>query len=160
MHSLHRIAEVMPTLKDVAIEAGVSPSTVSRVLNNDPRISADTRSRVMEAVHQLGYSANLAARALATDRNSTLCLIQYKMESHLLASPIPQFQMGANDAAHEQHQLLMHMHVDKPMMASPNKLEMLQRHRPNGLIICGPMIKPQFILDLYFQGYPIVLVDN
>lgn len=45
------------TIKDVAALAGVSPSTVSRVCNNNPSISRETRARVLEAMAQLGYEA-------------------------------------------------------------------------------------------------------
>ncbi len=53
-----------PTLKDVAQRAGVSYSTVSRVINNKGYISTQTREQVEQAVRDLGYSPNLAARNL------------------------------------------------------------------------------------------------
>ena len=43
------------TIKDVAARAGVSPSTVSRVCNNNPSISRETRERVQKAIEELGY---------------------------------------------------------------------------------------------------------
>ncbi|MGH7912678.1 MAG: LacI family DNA-binding transcriptional regulator, partial [Candidatus Dormibacteraceae bacterium] len=57
-----------PTSADVAAAAGVSRATVSFVLNDKPnsRIPEDTRRRVLEAAHQLGYSPNPTARSLAT----------------------------------------------------------------------------------------------
>ena len=57
-----------PTRDDVAQLAGVSGWTVSKVINGnlDSRISDETRGRVMDAVHQLGYRPNQTARALAT----------------------------------------------------------------------------------------------
>jgi LacI family transcriptional regulator len=53
-----------PTLRDVAIHAGVSPMTVSRTLRDDRGVSVDTRRRVREAVNQLGYRPNELARSL------------------------------------------------------------------------------------------------
>lgn len=48
------------TIKDVAKLAGVSPSTVSRVCNNNPTISKETRERVQKAIQELGYEASLS----------------------------------------------------------------------------------------------------
>lgn len=46
------------TIKDVAKLAGVSPSTVSRVCNNNPAISQETRERVQKAMEELGYDTD------------------------------------------------------------------------------------------------------
>lgn len=57
-----------PTIRDVAEQAGVSIATVSRVLNNRADVSVETRERVREVARSVGYSADPAARALATQR--------------------------------------------------------------------------------------------
>ena len=59
-----------PTMIDVARQAGVSPMTVSRALRDDPRVSPETKTRVMEAVNALGYRRNEAARNLRLGRSS------------------------------------------------------------------------------------------
>lgn len=63
------------TIKDVAKEAKVSPSTVSRVLGNSPRISDETKIRVMEAVKKLNYHPNVIARSLAVNSSKILGLV-------------------------------------------------------------------------------------
>ena len=60
-----RSAKGGPTARDVAVLAGVSPMTVSRVVNGDTRVRPDRRASVEAAIAQLGYQPNLAARALA-----------------------------------------------------------------------------------------------
>lgn len=55
---------VKPTIYDVAKHAGVGIGTVSRVLNNSEQVSADTRQRVMDAIHELKFKPNHAARKL------------------------------------------------------------------------------------------------
>lgn len=60
-------SHIMPavtTAKDIAIQLNISPSTVGRALSDDPRISAATRKRVMEAAVELGYVVNRAARMM------------------------------------------------------------------------------------------------
>ena len=60
-----------PTLRDVAREADVSYQTVSRVINNNLHVSADTRSRVMKAIDDLGFRPNRAAQIMQTKRSHT-----------------------------------------------------------------------------------------
>jgi DNA-binding LacI/PurR family transcriptional regulator len=64
-----------PTLHDVARLAGVSYQTVSRVVNDSPNVSKKTRARVQQAIEQLGYQPNKAARSLITRRSQTIQII-------------------------------------------------------------------------------------
>lgn len=64
-----------PSMQDVATAAGVSHQTVSRVVNNEATIRAATRAKVEDAIAELGYRRNLAARALAADRTLAIGLI-------------------------------------------------------------------------------------
>jgi len=68
-----------PTIRDVAKEAGVSGATVSYILNGRgnqrSRISPETKARVLAAAHQLGYTANAAARNLRRQRTDRICLV-------------------------------------------------------------------------------------
>ena len=69
-------------IDDVAREAGVSPSTVSRVLNNQPsavRISASTANRVRHAAARLRYQPNAAARSLCTTQTHTVGVIAHDL---------------------------------------------------------------------------------
>ncbi|HET6824427.1 MAG TPA: substrate-binding domain-containing protein [Amnibacterium sp.] len=65
----------MPNIFDVAAAAGVSHQTVSRFLKGDPTVRAATRQRIEQAVAELGYRPNAAARALASRRTRTIGLI-------------------------------------------------------------------------------------
>jgi DNA-binding LacI/PurR family transcriptional regulator len=67
------------TLHDVARLAGVSYQTVSRVVNNNPNVAEDTRERVTQAIQELDYRPNRAARSLITRRSQTLHLISFNI---------------------------------------------------------------------------------
>lgn len=69
-----------PVMADVARLAGVSLQTVSRVVNGAPHLRPATRAKVEEAIGQLGYRPNVAARALVTRRSATLGVIGTKSE--------------------------------------------------------------------------------
>ena len=64
-----------PTLNDVAKVLGLSHQTVSRVINNHPRVLPETRERVRQAINALGYKPNQAARFLANRRSTIIGLV-------------------------------------------------------------------------------------
>jgi DNA-binding LacI/PurR family transcriptional regulator len=64
-----------PTLEDVAKAIGVSHQTVSRVINNHPRVLPKTRERVLQAIDAIGYKPNQAARFLANRRSTLIGLV-------------------------------------------------------------------------------------
>lgn len=64
-----------PTLRDVAREADVSYQTVSRVINENANVSAETRARVQKAIKTLGFRPNRAAQILQTERSNTIEVI-------------------------------------------------------------------------------------
>ena len=76
-----------PTLDQVAIAAGVSRATVSRVINGSPKVSESARLAVSHAVEQLGYVPNRAARSLVTRRTDSMALVVEEPESRLFADP-------------------------------------------------------------------------
>ncbi|WP_454299981.1 LacI family DNA-binding transcriptional regulator [Salana multivorans] len=71
-----------PRMADVARLAGVSPQTVSRVINGHPNVSAQVRERVQQAVTTLRYRRNPAARSLATRRTMSLGVVTYGLAQH------------------------------------------------------------------------------
>lgn len=65
------------TLYDVANQSGVSYQTVSRVINDHPHVSEETRQRVLQVIRELGYRPNKAAQSLVTRRSHTLAIITF-----------------------------------------------------------------------------------
>ena len=76
-----------PTLEEVASRAGVGRGTVSRVINGSPQVSERTRSRVLQAVDELGYVPNMAARALVTRRSGAIALVVSEPEERIFGEP-------------------------------------------------------------------------
>ena len=69
-------------MADVAVRAGVSHQTVSRVINGHPSVAPLTRERVQQAIAELGYRPNLAARALVTGSTRTIGLVTIKINQY------------------------------------------------------------------------------
>ena len=82
----------VPTLADVARQAAVSTATVSRCLNSPDQVVAETRERVMQAVHALGYAPNFSARALAAKRTNIIGAVIPTMDNAIFARGIQAFQ--------------------------------------------------------------------
>lgn len=74
------------TIKDVAKKAGVSPSTVSRVLSNHPRISAETSKKVKAIMEQLGYHPNIMAKSLVSKTTNSICIMLPKSAEELFSN--------------------------------------------------------------------------
>lgn len=76
-----------PTLDEVAVLAGVSRATVSRVVNDSPRVSPEARRAVEEAVATLRYVPNRAARSLVTRRTDTIALVLSESNTQVFSDP-------------------------------------------------------------------------
>src|SRR5688572_9988149 len=64
-----------PSLEDIARKAGVSRSTVSRVINNDPNVKTETRERVARIIEQERYNPNTIARMMVTGRTQVIGVV-------------------------------------------------------------------------------------
>jgi DNA-binding LacI/PurR family transcriptional regulator len=91
------IAKDKITIKDVARAAGVSTQTVSRVLNNRPDVSSETRKRVKQVITSLGYSPNVFARNLSRGRSNMLGVIGYGLVYYGTSSVLTGIENKANE---------------------------------------------------------------
>jgi LacI family transcriptional regulator len=92
------------TLEDIARQAGVSRSTVSRVVNDSPNVREDVRRRVLGVIHETGYQPHAAARALASQRSSTIGLVLPHSVSFVFTDPyFPHLTKGIAQACNQLH---------------------------------------------------------
>jgi LacI family transcriptional regulator len=95
------------TLEDIAKQAGVSRSTVSRVVNEYPHIRADVRKRVLEVIQNTGYHPNAAARTLASQRSWTIGLVLPQSVSFFFTDPYyPHLTKGIAQACNQYNYTL------------------------------------------------------
>ena len=132
------------TLKDIADRSGVSMKTVSRVLNNEPNVSQDTRDRVEEAATQLGYRPNLAARGLASSRSFLIALLYDDVANSYVLSLMD----GATEACREQGYHLLVEPVRNGSLDSPAAVARLMRRlNVDGLILTPPLSDNPALLE-------------
>lgn len=93
----------MATLEDVARRAGVSIATVSKVLSNTPYFTEQTRAKVMQAVEELGYIPNLAARALSSGRTHIISVVFPYVYDAIFGDPMVLSILQGVEAECSQH---------------------------------------------------------
>lgn len=97
-----------PTLEMVARRAGVGRGTVSRVINGSSQVSPRTREAVHDAISELGYSPNHAARTLVTRRTDTVALVVSESRDRLFEDPFfADIIRGVSSVLHERDLQLM-----------------------------------------------------
>jgi len=97
-----------PTIRDVAVAAGVSHATVSRFLNGGHWVSPQARTAVEEAIHATGYTTNHHARSLATGRSNSVAFLLTEPQHLLFADPTFSLLLrGAAEALAERSMTLV-----------------------------------------------------
>lgn len=144
------------TIIDVAKEAGVSYSTVSRVVNNKSYVKPDTRERVTQAMNRLGYQANLQARALAGGRSQVIGLLVHNMSTQYMA----EIFRGIDDvlAYHDYEVMLYTTHRRRAKESA--YVNMMARGLADGLLIVLPRQPEAYIESLRDRDFPYVLIDQ
>jgi LacI family sucrose operon transcriptional repressor len=143
----------MATIHDVALKAGVSVTTVSRVLNNRGYISEATRKNVYETMEQLNYQPNEIARSLLRKQSNIIGLIIPSV-SH------PFFGELADHVEYYAYQngckvLLCNSRLDP--VKEKDYIEMLKRNRVNGIIMGSHTLEVDEYRNLHS---PIVTIDR
>jgi LacI family transcriptional regulator len=150
------------TLSDVARRAGVSEATASRVLNDRRYVSSAARTRVESAARELDYVANRAARNLSTARTWSIAFLTHHSQypaggEGTFASRV---LVGVTGALHAAGYDLIYAVVDDEAVHGLARLPSVRAGRSDGVILLGPAIPADALMDLHGTARPMVLVDN
>lgn len=154
---------IMTTIYDVARLAGVSPKTVSRVLNNDAPVKDATRQVVQQAIEQLGYIPSSAARALRSQRSGLIGLIKGTLhdcteETDVRGLPDIFLINGAQDTAAQANKLLMVADTGDNAQRAEMLLRKFMQYRAEGIIYASEFHQQIQLPDLPIKC-PIVLLN-
>lgn len=149
------------TLEDVARLAGVSRSTVSRVINDHPNVRPETRDRVGQAIRNSGYQPHAVARSLATNRTRIIGMVIPETVTTLFDDPFfPLLLRGATEACNMHHYHLML----SLFAASADQQEMYQHFLRNGyldgVLVASAPLKDPVIPSLLRDHIPFISVGR
>ncbi|MBX9136440.1 MULTISPECIES: LacI family DNA-binding transcriptional regulator [unclassified Clostridium] len=143
----------MATIVDVAKLAGVTPTTVSRVINNRGYISEKTRNKVYGAMDELGYQPNEIARSLTKQKSNTIGVIVPHISHPYFAKLISNLE---NEASKKDYKIILCNSKEK---AEKEKqyLDMCKSNRVAGIVLCSGNVESNKINT---GDIPVVLLEK
>jgi len=155
-----------PTIRDIAAVAGVSASTVSRVLNNQEtsiKVTPETKEKIMAAVRQLDYSPNINAKRLWADKTFTLGLVVpsalRNFGTHIFSdTPFQETLCGLEDILSGSQYRLMLIFQNEQFLTTQEYMRLFKEKILDGLIIWGAGEQDKYIAEI--ASYPVVVVNS
>ena len=147
------------TLADIAELAGVSVSTVSRVINNKAskyRISPETESVILEAARKLNYRPNQVARGLRLKKTNTVGIIAPDISNPFFAYIIKRVQ----NLAHNLGYSVVVCNTDENLDQEVEHVNVMYRNRVDGLIAMPVGQEYDHYAEWFERGRPLVLLDR
>ena len=150
----------MTTIKEIAKIAGVSRSTVSRVLNNDENVSERTRTKVQTIIDEMGYQPNPIARSLISGRTRVLGLVIPMIVTSLFKDPFfSLLAQGISSACTNNNYTLM-LWLIEPDFETRTHNTILNNRFIDGIIVASSKISDPLIEALVCRKIPLVQVGR
>jgi DNA-binding LacI/PurR family transcriptional regulator len=147
----------MPTtIKDIARQARVAHTTVSRALRGSSLISAETTQRIQQIAVELGYQPSAAARSLKTNRSQALGVIV----SHIADPFFSEILQGIDDIAQQNGYSLFIAAAEHDSAREKAIVKTMREHRVDGVILCSTPFSPDQSQQLLSYGIPLVVINN
>ncbi len=156
-HKKRRLYRVV-TIKKVAEMAGVSRSTVSRVINDEQNVSCKVKERVLHTIQELGYSPNNAARSLAKHKTNAIGVVVNNLHDPFFYDLIRGFEQGA---AETSYNIVFCSALGGDVVGKERYVRYLSNGVTDGIILYGSYISDEHIInELSKTGFPYVLIEN
>ncbi len=139
------------TLREVALQAGVSRSAVSRAFTPGASVSPRTRAAIEKAAAELGYSPSVLASALTTGRTKMIGLVSNNFHNPVFLEIFDQFTRGLQDRG--LRPLLVNLSGG---MDGETAVEMLRRYSVDGVILASSTLPAELALRFRDAGLPVV----
>jgi DNA-binding LacI/PurR family transcriptional regulator len=144
------------TIKDIAKQAGVSHTTVSRALHGSPLISTETTQRIQTIAVEMNYHPSFAARSLKTNRTQALGVIV----SHIDDPFFSEILQGIDDVAQANGYSLFIAASQHDPVREKSIVQTMREHRVDGVILCSPRFTLEQDHPLHASDIPIVAINN
>jgi LacI family transcriptional regulator len=147
-------------LEEIARRSGVSRSTVSRVLNDDPYVKDTTRQRVKTVIGQLNFQPNVAARGLASGRTRVLGLVIPRGVAALFVDPyFPIFIQGASSTCNAHDHSVM-LWLAEPEYERRMIRQIMHSGLIDGVIVASMLMDDPVVQALVDSDFPHILVGR
>ena len=146
----------MTNIKDVAERAGVSASTVSRVLSGKSCVNEETRRKVLDAVRVLDYSPNVLAKSLKMGHSNTIALMVPSIENTIF----PAIARGVEDTARKNGYTVVLCNTDEDVDVEKEYITKLRTRWIDGFIVASMLPNSDHIRRLWEEGFPVVLTSR
>ncbi len=146
----------MTTIADVARRAGVSPVTVSRVINGASNVRASTRESVEQAIADMHYVPSVVARSLRSKRTYALALVVSDITNPFWTT----IARGVEDAAQNGNYSVLLCNTDESPAKQHRYLDMIVSQRVDGVIIAPYDSDAQNLIRLQERNIPTVVIDR
>lgn len=143
------------TIRDVAEEASVSATTVSRVFNHDHLVNSKTREHVMSVARRMGYSPNATARSLSQGRTRSLGILLPAPHGEFFSELI----RGVDDVAQKSDHFLLIASSHYDPEEGRSALQSLSG-RVDGIVIMTPRLQSDALMEGLDLGIPVVFVNS
>lgn len=141
------------TIKDIAELAGVSPSTISIVLNNKAGVSAKTRERVLKIVKEFHYTPNQVARSLVQRRSRCIGMVIPNTHNY---SVFPELAWGVDEVLKQHGYSLSLISTDDDPELEAQEIENAKARGIDGIITSSAVIGTPYLPQLVEEGYPVI----
>lgn len=154
---LQNLKKGRPGILDVARKAGVSPATVSRVINGTANVTAETREIVQKTIDELNYSPNKFARSLVTNHSGIIGVLVDRFIRYATANVLVQLEEYASMLGY----MSVVLTVDKPFHSQfQQAMTKLRSMSVEGIIVIAPRIGlSQTIVDCQIPE-PVIIVSS
>jgi DNA-binding LacI/PurR family transcriptional regulator len=146
-----------PNIHDVAKASGVSYQTVSRVLNDHPRVLPETRQRVLDAIDALGYRPNQAARALVTNRSRTIGVIMSQTANYGPSTSLTAIEQAAKEAGYRLSITSLSSSESSSIKAA---LDYLLTQSVEALVVIAPQVRVLEAIQEHSVTVPLVTLQS
>lgn len=148
------------TIKDIARECGVSLSTVSLVLNDNPRISEKTRQKVQEAVRRHSYQPNQQARGLASKSSSIMSVVVPNLKHVFSDAYFGEILSGIHSEASEAGYKILLDVANERFAKNQDYINIIRSRRADGMLFIASSVNEAYLCELEEYKLPFVLVNH
>ena len=146
----------MATIKDIAQAAGVSLATVSRVINDGPKVGKETRKRVKRIMEEMGYRPNANARALVTKRSASLGVVLAELHDPFFAM----LAHGVETVTRKNNVQILLSAGSIEQDTERRAIEILLEHRVEAMVVHSKALDDQTLIDFAKQIPGFVLINR